>query len=190
MAATPEDIVRAFVRENKLGNLGNTKALGVPTLFYSPFYKKLFNVETDKIAAELLFTAENVLTNFDYRSIDSVADNNPTVSYSAEGEIVYSKPNPTSYIATQLKNPVLINDSYLIYETSIFPIIQSLNTDYGTTYKSLLSKFGHIEEGQQNITPNIPRYDNNGNASYDLEIDILDVAGVISYKTYTIEEVV
>jgi hypothetical protein len=42
MAATPEDIVRAFVKENKLQQLGNAKSLGAPELFYSPFYKKLY----------------------------------------------------------------------------------------------------------------------------------------------------
>lgn len=190
MAATPEDIVRAFVRDNKLGKLGNTKSLGVPELFYSPLYKELFKIEVDKIAAELLYTAENVLTNYDYNSIDSVPDSNPLVSYSAEGEIVYIKPSSSAYIATQSKNPMMINNSYLIYEASIFPVVESLSTEYGTTYNSILSNFGHIEEGQQDITPSIPRYDTNGNASYDLKIEFLDLAGVVSYKTYTIEEVV
>jgi hypothetical protein len=182
MAATPEDIVRAFVKENKLQQLGNAKSLGAPELFYSPFYKKLYEKETQQIALELMFSAENILTNFDYTSIDSVPDTNPSIAYDTDGQIIYIKPNPSLYIANASKTPMLMNDSYLIYDAGISPALEKLDTKYGYTYNSVLSNFGYFKESSQEITPNLPKYDANGNPAYDLQIEFLDLSTVSSYE--------
>lgn len=166
----------------------NTKPVKYPKLWYSPDYKKIYDAEIEQINLMLLETADMMLSNFDYKTIDSLAENhNPMISYQddATRQIDYAEPVPN--VATHQTDVFTANKIYEIVSRVIIPIRQGLDESRNTDYQEILYNFGYHNKKDGFIRYR-PYYGSNGTAYYDLSISIPDISVVSKYKIYLIEE--
>lgn len=186
--ANASETVDSQASATALSKSNNLKATKFPNLFYSPDYKELFNKEIEEITLELLETAELVLTNFDYKTIEGIGDYRPSVSYDEFDSITSVELSESDNITVPQTTLEQSDITYNIAATTISPIKYSIQSLPGISYSSILSNYGYHSSGPNNIK-NYAGYRSNGQAYYDLEIPVLDVDGVIGYNIYMIEEV-
>lgn len=168
----------------------NTKPIKYPQLFYSPDYQQLFNKEIEEMTLELLQTAELILSTYDYKTIGYLNDNSPILSYDNFGKLVSRTEKDSVQILSHQVNPAVADKTYSILETTISPIKESICVRPNSNYSSLIQNFGHHGTTTgPNIIKYRPGYRPNGDAYYDLELNVTDVDGVIGYNIYMIEEV-
>lgn len=166
----------------------NTKPVKYPKLWYSPDYKKIYDAEIEQLNLLLLETADMMLSNFDYRTIDSLAENaNPTISSQNDEFRVINYSEPTQNVAPHQTSPFDANKIYSIVSRSITPLRQALDESRNTDYQSILHSFGYSNKSNGFLRYR-PYYSQNGTAYYDLSINIPDCNIVTGYKIYLIEE--
>ena len=165
----------------------SSKPVKYPELFYSPDYKQIFNSEIEEISLELLQSAETILTNFNFKTIDSVSESRPVASYDSFGVITgLESKEPQEY-----KNIPDIGQSENMYNISdlvIIPIRNSIEKNPNNTHATILSNFGSHSSGPD-IEQYRPGYLDDGTPYYDLEISPSNIGGILGYNIYMIEEV-
>lgn len=165
----------------------NLKASPGKTLFYSPDYKVLYDEILKETSLELLNTAEMVLANFDFQSIDDIDEVSVAVYQDAEGKFFVEKSEYQSPISTNI-NPSIAENTYMINDKVVSQIDDKLNNPKSQVYKDILSLYGR--DNGSSFIKYLPKYDEDGKPFYDLKIqlDDIDISGVIGYNIFIIEE--
>ena len=179
-----------FVKEFKKSIISvlpksSSKASPGKKLFYSPDYQTIYKKEIDEINLQLLNTAEMVLSNYDYRTIDSVNDSIVSISQNADGEfeIDFNPPEPTIFGAV---SPSISNTIFGISEKVVSIIEGKLNNTL--SYLSVLINYGK-PDATTKLPSGLPTYDKSGKPTYDLYLTgINDSNGVIGYNIYMVKE--
>jgi hypothetical protein len=161
----------------------NLKASKKNTLFYSPDYKVLYDKIFSDISLDLLNTAEMVLSNFDYQTIDLVDETSSFVYQNSEGdyEVDFTEypPNIVGSVSASTANLIYdISDKVLSY------IENELNSD---EYLNSLKYFGK-NDSTGSFIKYTPSYDENGIPKYNLEISVDNSNSVIGYNIFMIQE--
>lgn len=164
----------------------NSKAKPENTLFYSPNYKTLYDELFNNISLEILNTAEMVLTNFDYQTIDLVDEVSPALYQDIDGQFSVDFKDYTTVIVPSTGSSIA-NMIYAVNDTTISDIDNKLNNPLSDVYADVLVYFGkHNAAGK--FVKYLPKYDADGKPHYDLQIPTTDISGVIGYNIYMIEE--
>lgn len=184
--------IKPDVEKNPVGRSGtapaNTKPVKYPKLWYSPDYKKIYDAEIKQINLLLLETADMMLSNFDYTTIDYVPENmNPTISSENDENRAINYAEPPADIAPHQTNPFIANKTYEVVDNSLTPLRQNLDETRNSNYRNILSAFGYSSKSG-GFNQYRPYYSSNGTAYYDLSINIPDTDIVTGYKIYLIEE--
>lgn len=165
----------------------SSKAVKYPELFYSPDYKQIFNSEIEEISLELLQSAETILTNFNFKTIDSVDESRPVASYDSFGIVTgLESKEPQDY-----KNIPDIGQAENLYNISdlvVIPIRNAIEKNPNNTHATVLSNFGYHSSGPD-IIQYKPGYLADGTPYYDLEVSPSNISGILGYNIYMIEEV-
>lgn len=166
----------------------STKPIKYPNLFYSPDYQQLFNKEIKEITMELLQTAEVALSSFDYKTINTVADFNPSIQYDNFGNVLSTEQKDEQNFVSSQTDPDKANDAFNLSELVIIPVKNDIQQKPGTSYSSILSSFGYHSSGPD-IVKYRPGYSGSGSPYYDLEVSVTEPDGLVRYNIYIIEEV-
>jgi hypothetical protein len=164
----------------------NLKAKPENTIFYSPNYKTLYDEFFKEVSLEILNTAEMVLSNFDYQTIDLVDSVSPATYQNTDGSfsINFRDVPPTVIASTDSSTANMI---YAINDTTVRDIDDKLNNPLSDVYSDVLNYFGkHSSSGT--FVKYLPKYDEDGKPYYDLQIPTVDISGVLGYNIYMVEE--
>lgn len=166
----------------------NLKASKDKQLFYSPNYKVMYTALQEQIALEILNTAEMVLSNFDYQSIDLVDQSYSEIIENEDGTFEYLVAEDIDTVFATA-SPQTANMIFSINNATITSIDNALNNPLSDTYSDILKWYGRYNSKGE-FTANLPAYDNDGKPRYDLNLseDSVDISGVLGYNVYMIEE--
>ena len=164
----------------------NLKATHAKTLFYSPDYKVLYDKLFSDISLDLLNTAEMVLSNFNYQTIDLVDEDSSVVYQNQNGEYEVEFTKYPENIIGSVDSPTA-NFIYAINETALSDIENKLNVKSSEKFEQKMQYFGRGTD-TGSFTKYLPFYDENGVPRYDLEMPVVDISGVIGYNIFMIQE--
>jgi hypothetical protein len=164
----------------------NLKATNAKTLFYSPDYKVLYDKLFSDISLDLLNTAEMVLSNFNYQTIDLVDEDSSIVYQNDDGEYEIDFTEYPSNIIGSVDSSTA-NFIYAINETTLSDIEDKLNVKGLEKFEQKMQYFGRGTD-TGSFTKYLPFYDENGVPRYDLEMPVVDISGVIGYNIFMIQE--
>jgi hypothetical protein len=164
----------------------NSKASPGKTLFYSPDYKVLYDEVLKDASLTLLNTAEMVLANYDYQTIDTVSENELYVYQDDDGQYFAEVLEYTDSVVPSV-NATTANIIYAIQETTVSDIDDKLNNLLSNVYSDILQYFGKYNSSNEFVKFR-PGYTKDGRAYYDMELPIVDISGVLGYNIYMIEE--
>jgi hypothetical protein len=162
------------------------KATNAKTLFYSPDYKVLYDKLFSDISLDLLNTAEMVLSNFNYQTIDLVDEDSSLIYQNNNGEYEIDFTEYPSNIIGSVDSPTA-NFIYAINETTLSDIEDKLNVKSSEKFEQKMQYFGRGTD-TGSFTKYLPFYDENGVPRYDLEMPVVDISGVIGYNIFMIQE--
>jgi hypothetical protein len=164
----------------------NLKATHAKTLFYSPDYKVLYDKLFADISLDLLNTAEMVLSNFDYQTIDLVDEDSSIVYQNENGEyeVDFTEYPPNIVGSVDSSTADII---YEINDKTLSVVENELNIKSGEVFESKMKYFGKGTD-TGSFTKYLPSYDENGVPRYDLELPAPDISVVIGYNIFMIQE--
>jgi hypothetical protein len=166
----------------KAGKTGPEKYIKV---WHSEDYKVTYENEVLRQALDILNLPDLVLSQYDWQTIDSLADSNGSSVYE-NGEVIYEQYQEPEVKVQSTIPPEVANLVYKVQE-NISPIHDSLN-NFISDDVTILSNFGFHKTTRADFTALYPSYRNNGEPRYDLEVEFLDVDGVAGYTFYLVEE--
>lgn len=164
----------------------NSKASPGKTLFYSPDYKVIYDEVLKEASLTLLNTAEMVLANYNYETIDSVNESETFIFQNEDGAFSIAFDEYVPSVIGSI-DPSTSNFMYAINETTISDLDNKLNNPASDVYSDILQYFGKYNSSNT-FVKYLPKYDEDGKPSYDLEIPLVDISGVLGYNIYMIEE--
>ncbi len=159
-----------------------------PKIWHSADYQEIFTKDLEAMTIMLLGTAENALSTYDYRTIQylsGVSSPNPTERSGRQIEVEYpeeeSLTNPTF-------SPGFVNSANDFTEKTIKDIESKIRESVSGDYIEFLKLFGSIPSGTTSFTRYLPSYNKNGQAKYNVSLEVVDSDFIIGYNVYIVEE--